>query len=75
MSCAHLRQVHALSGTKAIEKLQLPLFCHSRQRIFETPRLRCEAFDLRYENDMKKGSAFIAVLSWMEHSNRSDETS
>jgi hypothetical protein len=35
------------------------LFCDSRQRIFETPSLRCEAFGLRYENDMKKGSAFI----------------
>jgi hypothetical protein len=37
----------------------ISLFHHSRQRIFEMPSLRGEAFDLRYENEMKKGSAFI----------------
>jgi hypothetical protein len=37
----------------------ITLFHHSRQRIFEMPSLRGEAFELRYENEMKKGSAFI----------------
>jgi hypothetical protein len=35
------------------------LFYNSRQRIFETLSLRGEAFELSYENYMKKGSAFI----------------